>query len=113
LQSISRLTINRGCVTPKQIGNVKDETDGDLSLFDGFDDLPEDIQERVQRAIEQGHVDDADWKGVSRILTRYRRVFSTWFNHLRCCRMLSRIDQVRMECVRRRRRRRPARMTMR
>jgi hypothetical protein len=35
-----------------------------LELVDGFDTLPEDAQEKVKRALEQGHVDDEDWNGV-------------------------------------------------
>lgn len=40
-------------------------TEGDVELIDGYEDLPEDLQAKVQRAIEQGHIDDEDWKGVS------------------------------------------------
>lgn len=39
--------------------------DGDFDLFDGFEDLPDDVQNKVKSALEQGHVDDEDWKGVS------------------------------------------------
>lgn len=35
-----------------------------MDLVDGFDALPEDVQEKVERALEQGHVDDEDWNGV-------------------------------------------------
>ena len=31
----------------------------------GMDELDEGSQEKVLRAIEQGHVDDEDWRGVS------------------------------------------------
>lgn len=37
----------------------------DYSLLDGYDELPEELQEKVRRALENGHVDDEDWKGVS------------------------------------------------
>lgn len=43
----------------------KDLTEGDLDLVDGYDELPEELQEKVRRCIEQGHVDDEDWNGVS------------------------------------------------
>lgn len=35
-----------------------------MDLFDGYDGLPDDIQAKVKRALDQGHVDDEDWKGV-------------------------------------------------
>ena len=56
----------RGCVTPKQIENLKTSIENDLDLFDGYDELPEDAQEKMRRALEQGHVDDEDWKWVGR-----------------------------------------------
>ena len=34
-------------------------------MIDGLEELPMDMQEKVLRAIDQGHVDDADWNGVS------------------------------------------------
>ncbi|PWY66560.1 zf-PARP-domain-containing protein [Aspergillus eucalypticola CBS 122712] len=56
-----------GCVTPKIIANmvetVGEEGERDWSALDGYDELPEDLQEKVRTAIEQGHVDDEDWKG--------------------------------------------------
>lgn len=59
----------RGCVTPKIIANmvetVGEEGERDWSALDGYDELPEELQVKVRRAIEQGHVDDEDWKGVS------------------------------------------------
>lgn len=36
-----------------------------MELIDGYDDLPPQAQEKVKRALEQGHVDDDDWNGVS------------------------------------------------
>lgn len=34
-------------------------------MLDGFEELEDDeMKEKIKRAIEQGHVDDADWKGV-------------------------------------------------
>jgi len=37
----------------------------DYSLLDGYDELPEDVQLKIRTALTQGHVDDADWRGVS------------------------------------------------
>lgn len=54
----------RGCVTPAQIGNLGDALEGDIEMLDGYEELPEDCQQKVKRAIDQGHVDDEDWKGV-------------------------------------------------
>lgn len=36
----------------------------DLDALDGYDELEAGEQEKIQRAFEQGHVDDEDWKGV-------------------------------------------------
>jgi hypothetical protein len=35
-----------------------------MELVDGYDELPADAQEKVQRAFDQGHVDDDDFTGV-------------------------------------------------
>lgn len=51
------------------MSNVKDYIEGDMDLFDGYDALPDDIQAKVKRALDQGHVDDEDWKGVCPILS--------------------------------------------
>ena len=52
------------------ISNMKETTEDDFDLLDGYDELPEDLQVTVRRAFEQGHVDDADWKGVGLSLRR-------------------------------------------
>ncbi|EOD48938.1 putative zf-parp-type zinc finger protein [Neofusicoccum parvum UCRNP2] len=52
-----------GCTTPKVIANVKEFIDGDLTMIDGYEDLPEDMQAKLDTAFAQGHVDDEDWKG--------------------------------------------------
>jgi len=52
----------RGCVTPKQIENLQKESEGDMDLVDGYTDMSTEMQEKIMRALEQGHVDDADWK---------------------------------------------------
>lgn len=36
-----------------------------MSMLDGFEELPKELQVEIEKAFEQGHVDDADWKGVS------------------------------------------------
>lgn len=61
----------RGCTTPRVLENIKtgweEMCDGkpDYSLLDGYDEIPEEFQEKVRRAVENGHIDDEDWKGVS------------------------------------------------
>ena len=54
----------RGCVTPKQISNLKTSIEGDPSQLDGYDELPKDFQDKVINALEQGHIDDEDWGWV-------------------------------------------------
>ena len=51
-------------MTPKQISNLKKDIEGDPSQLDGYDELPEDFQEKVAHALEQGHIDDEDWGWV-------------------------------------------------
>jgi hypothetical protein len=36
-----------------------------MDLMDGYDEMPTEFQDKIKRAIEQGHVDDDDWRGVS------------------------------------------------
>jgi hypothetical protein len=57
--------LNRGCVTPKQIENLIETSGGDTEMVDGYDELPEEYQEKVKFALKNGHVPDEDWKGVS------------------------------------------------
>ncbi|KAJ5918738.1 zf-PARP-domain-containing protein [Penicillium verhagenii] len=59
-----------GCTTPRVIENIKkewqencSEDKPDYSRLDGYDELPVELQEKVRRALEQGHIDDEDWKG--------------------------------------------------
>lgn len=52
-----------GCVTPEQIKNVQSFIDGDMDLLDGYDELPQEWQDKIDRALKQGHVDDEDWRG--------------------------------------------------
>jgi hypothetical protein len=59
---------HRGCVTPKQIGNLIESSGGDTDMVDGFDEVPAEYQEKIQFALENGHIPDEDWKGVSCLL---------------------------------------------
>lgn len=59
-------------MTPRVISNLQEALgepgeDGeyDASAVDGFTELSSENQEKVLRALEQGHVDDSDWRGVS------------------------------------------------
>lgn len=33
-------------------------------MLDGYNDLPPEMQEKILRALKNGHVDDSEWKGV-------------------------------------------------
>lgn len=44
---------------------MKGVIEGNLEYLDGYEDLTFDDQVKVQRALENGHIDDEDWKGVS------------------------------------------------
>lgn len=55
----------RGCTTPVQIASLKGVIEGNLEYLDGYEDLTFEDQVKVERALENGHVDDEDWKGVS------------------------------------------------
>lgn len=57
--------LNRGCVTPKQIENLIETCGGDTDLVDGYDELPEEFQEKVRYALEHGHIPDEDCTRVS------------------------------------------------
>ncbi|GAB1202064.1 hypothetical protein APSETT445_000675 [Aspergillus pseudonomiae] len=56
-----------GCVTPRIIAslneNLGDGDEKDYEQLDGFEDLTPENQEKVKKALEQGHVDDEEWKG--------------------------------------------------
>ncbi|KAF9893126.1 hypothetical protein FE257_012537 [Aspergillus nanangensis] len=58
-----------GCVTPKLIVNLNEAVeelspdDKDPEALDGFEDLQPEFQQKIVRALKQGHVDDEDWKG--------------------------------------------------
>ncbi|KAF1365468.1 hypothetical protein EJ07DRAFT_94861, partial [Lizonia empirigonia] len=52
-----------GCVTPKQIENLIEASGGDTEMVDGYGELPEQYQKKVDFALANGHVPDEDWKG--------------------------------------------------
>ena len=47
------------------IKNLNDAIEGDLEYLDGYEDLDEDLQAKVRKALEDGHVADEDWRGVA------------------------------------------------
>lgn len=51
-------------MTPAQVANLIEESGGDTDMVDGYDELPQDMKEKVDFALENGHVADEDWKGV-------------------------------------------------
>jgi hypothetical protein len=67
VMEISSTDGDRGCVTPKQIANLIESSGGDTDMVDGFDEVPADYQEKINFALENGHVPDEDWKGVSHV----------------------------------------------
>ncbi|KAI9738161.1 MAG: hypothetical protein M1835_003247, partial [Candelina submexicana] len=46
-----------------QLSNLRETTNGDLDYVDGYDEVPVEMQEKIKRALDQGHIDDEDWKG--------------------------------------------------
>ena len=58
----------RGCVTPNVVKNIGEKIEGNLDYLDGYDELPESEQGKVRLALDQGHIADEDWNGVSVIL---------------------------------------------
>lgn len=54
----------RGCTTPQQIQNLKDSIEDNIDYLDGLDELPSELRLKVLKALEDGHVDDSDWRGV-------------------------------------------------
>jgi hypothetical protein len=37
-------------------------------MVDGYDEVPDEYQEKIKFALENGHIPDEDWKGVSHLL---------------------------------------------
>lgn len=46
------------------MGNLQEESGKDTDMVDGFDELPEEAQQKVRDALAAGHVADEDWRGV-------------------------------------------------
>lgn len=57
--------MSRGCVTPKQIVNLIESSGGDTEMVDGFEELDDEYQKKIEYALAHGHVHDEDWNGVS------------------------------------------------
>lgn len=55
-------------MTPKQIANLTKAVNNDATELDGYEDLPEDFQEKIRNAVQEGHVADEDWGGVQRLI---------------------------------------------
>ena len=67
----SKLSFCRGCVTPQQISNLKDAVEDDLERYlDGYAELDNYDKARIAKAVEEGHVADEDWKGVSLVTSK-------------------------------------------
>ena len=72
----------RGCVTPRIIASLNEtlgeDDEKDYEQLDGFEDLTPENQEKVKKALEQGHVDDKEWKGVCKSFSYvpFRLLFS-------------------------------------
>lgn len=65
------LNPSRSCITPTVIQNVLKALGGlegieeDLNVIDGYDEVPQEWQEKILTMLREGHVPDEDWKGVS------------------------------------------------
>ena len=67
------ITCSRGCVTPRLIENINESLEehnnaGNYDALDGYDELSPENQEKVRKALEQGHVDDSEWNGVGLVM---------------------------------------------
>lgn len=52
-------------MTPQVLKNWADQSEMDMDMVDGYDTLPDELQAKVKRALEQHHVEDDEWNGVS------------------------------------------------
>ncbi|KAI3321420.1 zf-PARP-domain-containing protein [Xylariaceae sp. AK1471] len=57
-----------GCVSGKTISNIQEsigkDGDYDWDMLDGYDEIPDaDIQEKIRRVVNQGHIDAEDFNG--------------------------------------------------
>jgi hypothetical protein len=46
------------------IADEEDDKQLDFDALDGFDELSPEHQEKIKTAIEKGHIEDDEWKGV-------------------------------------------------
>ncbi|KAL8944529.1 MAG: hypothetical protein Q9211_000540 [Gyalolechia sp. 1 TL-2023] len=60
---MGRLWGTPGLVLEALIERLKTALGDDVSMLDGYEELPDDLQEKVKLALENGHVADEDWKG--------------------------------------------------
>ena len=64
------LNLFRSCITPTVIQNLLNALGGldgieeDLNVIDGYDEIPQEWQEKILTMLREGHVPDEDWKGV-------------------------------------------------
>jgi len=77
---------DRGCVSGKQIQNLRDILEDPAKpgiyrwdYLDGYEgedknslDKHPDLQEKVRRVIEQGHIDPEDWNGVNSLIHEFK-----------------------------------------
>ncbi|KAL7423681.1 hypothetical protein Q5752_001263 [Cryptotrichosporon argae] len=59
-----------GCVTPRQLENIQ-QNFPEAEELDGYEDLPEDYQQKIRTALQEGHVDDADIPETAREPIQY------------------------------------------
>ena len=43
---------------------TENSEDPDFSRLDGYDEMSNELQAKIRKAIEVGHVEDDEWKGV-------------------------------------------------
>lgn len=54
------------------VGDASESGERDYTALDGYEELSQEAQVKIRKALEQGHVDDEDWKGVSRLMCSSR-----------------------------------------
>ena len=60
------------------IANLNETIEGDLEMLDGYDELNEDFQEKVRKALADGHVADEDWNGVGDCISYWADSTDLW-----------------------------------
>lgn len=51
-------------MTPKQLEHLKEFIEGDFDVIDGLEELSEEDQKRVRKAVEEGHIADEECIGM-------------------------------------------------